>query len=260
MLTGCGTQYSLLYKTDVVTAFKNDSSEPLTFAIDPLYNGIIFTVRNNSDQTARIIWDKSYFIMPDGNSYKALNTDILKEEKEIVHKAKYVSTIPSKASFTRFTTSSLNADKIRTGEAYGFATTWQNYTSVHIKYLVEDFIRYGSYWAITVKVDPFASSPGQTEEAAELNALIPIGNSVRKNNNLGLGLVIEHRGKEKEYRFDIKITKVHAVKKVNVSEENKSYKEKSAEKDISHQTKYILDYTFDVPSNKWEKVGIELKD
>ena len=73
MLVGCGTQYSLLYKTNVIPSFES-STTPLSFTIDPLYNGVVFTVRNNSDHTAKIIWDKSYFIMPDGNSYKALNT------------------------------------------------------------------------------------------------------------------------------------------------------------------------------------------
>lgn len=249
ILAGCGTQYSLLYNTKVAADFRSENTDPFTFYIDPVPNGIIFTVRNNSDQTAKIIWDKSYFIMPDGNSYKALNTDILKEEQEIVVKAQYVSVIPSRATFSRFTTASVNASKFKFEEAAVFSSTWQNYTTTNIKYLEAEFLSYGNYWPLTVNVDVSDVMPKENDEIKIRNALNSISNEVARNNNLGFGLVIEHRGTEKEYRFDIKITKIHAVKKVNVAKDGESAK-----------TKYILDYTFDVPSNKWQKVGAELKN
>ena len=122
MLSGCSTQYSLLYKTNVMPNFKADKTDPLTFSLDPRPNGIHFTVQNNSDQTAKIIWDKSYFIMPDGNSFKALNADLLGEGYTTVIKAQYVSTIPSKSTFSRFTTAAYE-------------------------------VKYGNYWTISVTAD-----------------------------------------------------------------------------------------------------------
>ncbi|MDQ1363003.1 MAG: hypothetical protein QG652_863, partial [Pseudomonadota bacterium] len=59
----------------------------------------------------------------------------------------------------------------------------------------------------------------------------------------------EHRGTEKEYRFDIRIDKVHAIRKIDVFEEGKP-----------SRSIYMLDFTLDVPSMKWSKIGTELKD
>lgn len=256
-IAGCSTQYSLLYKADVKPNFKTENNDQLTFNLLPLYNGILFSVHNNSDQTARIIWDKSYFIMPDGNSFRALNTDILKEQKEIVDKAKYVSTIPSRSTFTRFTTATLNANKIRFENINAFYSSWNNYNSVNIKYLTEEFIRYGIYWPNVIKINvppAFNDEERIRNENATMDELNPLGNKMINNNNLGLGLVIEQNGIEKEYRFDIRISTIDAVKQVATPIKN--------DDGVSEATiqKYIIDYTFDLSANKWERNGAELKN
>lgn len=249
VLVGCGTtKYSLLYDTEVTYNFKNDTGEPLTFSLEPLYNGIFFSVHNNSDQTAKIIWDKSYFIMPNGNSYKALNIDILKEEKEIVDKAQYVSIIPSRSTFKRFTTASINASRDVFEKTIMFYSRWGNVGSGYIRHLSEEFIRSNSYWDPSIEV--LRATRGKEYDLNMITGLQPVNEFIAGSNNLGMGLVIEHVGVEKEYRFDIEIDKVSAIRSV-------------VEKDLEgtiKSTTYVIDYALDVPSMTWKKVGIELTD
>ena len=91
---GCTKVYKVAYQTSLADSDRLDfEDEYFAFKFVPLPNGIWFDIYNKTKTTAKIIWDKSYFIMPDGNSYKALNTDLLKEERRIAEKAKYLSLI-----------------------------------------------------------------------------------------------------------------------------------------------------------------------
>jgi hypothetical protein len=257
-LSGCATEYSLLYKTKVTPSPSVASSKAFTFNLAPLPNGIVFSVVNNTNQTAKIIWDKSYFIMPDGNSYKALNTDILREQKEVVDKAQYISSIPSKSTFTRFTTATLNASKITQENVSVFVAKWNGYDTTHVSSVRQEFLHYGAYWPVSTKADvAMATNDKKTgsikkltsmEEAKVLKALKPIGNTIQKGNKLGIGLVIEHEGVENEYRFDVVVEQIDAVKTTKIQQEVTPTIEK-----------HWLDFTYDVATDNWQKVEIEYK-
>lgn len=213
LLSGCTTNYSLTYQMDTLPQFKTDKGEPLAFSVKPQTDGIDFTIRNNTDQTATIVWDESYFIMPDGNSYKAVNIDVLTENRKIIQKANYTSVIPSHASFSRFTTSSRN-----------------------------DY--FSDYFATSISIEANTSVSENSEDI--INALLPISDYVKNNNNLGLGLMIEHAGAKKEYRFDVKVRNIQAFK---IEQESENDEVRNVN---------VLDYSYDVPSDKWEKINKEI--
>lgn len=242
-ITGCATKYSVIYES-VLSKSENLLSieDEFEFIFFPTYNGIVFEIRNNSDQTARIIWDKSYFIMPDGNSFKALNTDILKEDYEVVAKAKYVSTIPSNSKFKRFTTSALNSTKMHYTTTSEFNSRFDVNSFSYTQIVNEEFILSNPYWIPTIVIDSTVTDTTVSE------LLKPISDFINTHNNLGLGLVLEQNGTEKEYRFDFKIKKAHFIQK-RTDSSNLSGKT---------TTEYYLEYTFDVEKNKWENVHKEL--
>jgi len=189
--------------------------------------------------------------MPDGNSYKALNTDILREQKEIVDKAQYISSIPSKSRFTRFTTATPNANKITQETVAGFVGKWDGHnTTYYVSSASQAFLQYGAYWPIVAKADVTASTKNLTtsDEAKVLEALKPIGNAIQKGNKLGVGLVIEHEGIENEYRFDVVVEQIEAVKTIKKPQENGEVIEQ-----------HLLDFIYDVATDNWQKVETEYK-
>jgi hypothetical protein len=242
-ITGCSTHYSIIYETRLSKSENLSLTEDdFEFNFFPTYNGIVFEIKNNSDQTARLIWDKSYFIMPNGNSYKALNTDILKEDYEVVAKAEYVSTIPSNSKFKRFTTSSLNSAKMKYTTISEFNLRLNTSDISYTQIIKEEFILSNSYWTPTILIESAVTDT----TASEL--LKPISDFINTNNNLGLGLMLEHNGIEKEYRFDFIITKAHFIR----------YKLNSSDELGNTTDKYYLEYTFFVEEKKWENVHKEL--
>jgi hypothetical protein len=80
----------------------------LKFTFFPQPNGIFFEIQNLSDNNIFLLWDESYFIDPNNNSSKALNTDILNTQQKVIEKQNNESIIPKRGTFRRFTTSSKN--------------------------------------------------------------------------------------------------------------------------------------------------------
>src|SRR5271169_2818751 len=105
VLFGC-VSYRTLYDTYLLNSdppkslqFKDNNFE---FVFQPVENGIWFQVKNLNEKPAFLEWDRSYFIEPSGNSYKALNTDLVNENSETKIKEKYESILPPNAIFQRF--------------------------------------------------------------------------------------------------------------------------------------------------------------
>jgi hypothetical protein len=243
LITGCTTNYSIIYESvlknsDNLTSIEDD----FEFNFHPIYNGIIFEIKNNSNQTARLIWDKSYFIMPNGNSYKALNTDILKEDYEVVEKAEYISTIPSNSKFKRFTTSALNTTKFEYSTISQLNLRLNTSDISYSQVINEGYIVSNPYWIPTIYTESTVKDTTVSE------VLKPISDFINVNNNLGLGLMLEHNGIEKEYRFDFIITKAHFI----------YYKYNTSEESGTSAGKYVLEYTFFVEEKEWEHVHQEL--
>jgi len=244
VVSGCSPKYFLHYQTEIAASDNCLADEEIfEFSLQPVYNGILFTVENKSSNTAKIIWDKTYFILPNGNSYKALNTDILDEQHETVQKAEYISTIPSRSTFSRFTTAATKVNRINYVEVSEFYTRWNYRNSSSALIFEEELFVADSYWPLETE-----NKKGGEPEDLLLDP-IPMGvmgNFIKANNKLGFGLVIEMEGIETEYRFDIKILGVDALSATKKYDRFKGKYE------------YVnckLEYSYRVQNTTWEKIG-----
>lgn len=247
LASGCSAKYKfwLVYETETESRRNAELHEgDLRFDVIPAHNGIMFSIENRSDQSATLIWDKSYFILPNGNSYKALNTDVLQEDKEVLDKAEYSSTIPSHSTFSRFTTSTVPSSKVTFNEVAQFYAQWGSLDFESTNVRRHQYLRFEPYWPIKVDYRSALSSPKKSDQ---LRTLRRISQFVGENNSLGLGLVIEHRGIEREYRFDIRITRVHAVS------------EGGGQANPDASSEYIVDYSLDVTVGSWRERGEPMK-
>ncbi len=112
---GCAATYTLEYGvvlkdhgTEGPLKFKDEN---FAFEFRPTPAGVAFSVDNLSDKDASLDWDRSFFVQPDGNSYKAINTDTLEEQNVIAMKSRYTTIVPRGARVCRFTTATVNAQQ-----------------------------------------------------------------------------------------------------------------------------------------------------
>ena len=186
----------------------NDSIIKIVFS--PRSNGVIFDIENLTKNNLYLIWDKSYFIEPNGSSSKLLNTDILNTNSAIRDKENYESIIPQSGHFIRFTTS---ATKISEFSIYNSSTVYnETTTSVKTNTDYSKFYLTGKYW-YTGSKRPFSS---KTEipnlDKQEISA---VQKFIKNNNQLGLGLTIRNKEKELEYHFKLPFTKAIISKKMS---------------------------------------------
>lgn len=115
LITSCSTYYftydTYLEKSNPRSLQYKDSL--FKFSFIPVPNGIYFKIDNLSSKPAYILWDNCYFILPNGNSSKALNIDLLSMATEVLIKEKNESIIPPNSSYARFTTSNINLKLVR---------------------------------------------------------------------------------------------------------------------------------------------------
>lgn len=83
--------------------------ENFSFGFTPVPSGVFFVVKNQSTEAAYIEWQNCFFVEPGGNTFNALNTDILDESNEVAQRSAHRTQIPSRATVARFTTSTVNA-------------------------------------------------------------------------------------------------------------------------------------------------------
>ena len=219
VLTSCYTTYFLGYDTYLdrhSTAdapsldFKDDK---FAFSFLPVHNGVYFTIKNLTEDNAYILWDKCYFVEPEGNSFKALNTDILQSSSEVRQKENYESIVPARSTFARFTTSALNVEKFSSYNAQSISRLFVNtrsaslYSSSFVQY--KEFLSYGSYWPVYV---PDNQIPDQFRLLPEKEKSLYLTTKgveyVKANDNLGLGLALRIGSETKEYKFNFKFHKV----------------------------------------------------
>lgn len=200
-LVSCSTNYHIIYNTYIqgskekVNYFQDDK---FMFDFNPVNNGILFTIKNLTDKSAYLIWDRTYFIEPNGNSYKAANMDALEVEKQLSDKEKYESILPPQSLFKRFTTSDINAHKYQT-EYITINKNYEDNLSID-KIIYSEYLTAGLFWPIEVKKDN----------------LITIIDYIVKNNNMGVGFVIKQGEKEYEYKFNFKFKRASAMQEITV--------------------------------------------
>ena len=96
-----------------------------------------------------LIWDKSYFIEPTGNSSKALNTDILETNQKILAKENYESVIPQESHFARFTSSAKNLTSF---SMYNSLTIYNEVTkTLNTNQAYSKFYLTAPYWYLGTK-------------------------------------------------------------------------------------------------------------
>lgn len=210
LLSGCSTTYLISYDTYLINSQDKSLShndDKFSFSFIPVSNGIYFAIKNNTNQSAYLVWDKSYFIAPSGNSFKALDYDAILVTDEVARKENNESPIPANSSFSRFTTSNTNVSKF---QEYN-STTVNNYFT-HYSYTTtinNEFFDIGAYWRTTLVF--------QTKNERSCEYLLgvrceEIKNDILLNNKLGLGLFIKQKDEVYEYRFDFKVKQVSIYK------------------------------------------------
>jgi hypothetical protein len=210
-VSGCS---SITYRTGYRAYLVGSAEHTLTysdstfaFKFQPTVNGVYYEVHNLTAEIASIEWDRCYFIEPQGNSFKALNTDLLDQNDETSEKSRYESIIPPGAMYARFTTSASNLtdfQSLRAAQIY-------DYFSDTIEWSVEleQFYRIGRYWpcymnnGITVingkRVPVTGTGPSRFED---------ITGYIRSGNKMGLGISVRHGGELHDYKFDFRVTSV----------------------------------------------------
>lgn len=221
LFISCSTTYKISYDTYLKDSPNKElkfSDDKFEFAFIPVANGIYFTIKNNSDRTAYLVWDKSYFIEPSGNTFKALDIDAINTVNEVARKENNESPIPAKSSFARFTTPNTNLQKFQEFNTVIVNNYFTNYTySTTFK---SDFFDVGAYWVTTLKKEDESSGVTYYSEESKIEDddmfldknCKEIKNNILQNNKLGLGFYIKQDDKEYEYRFDFKVNQVNIYK------------------------------------------------
>ena len=210
-MISCNTTYYYQYETYL----KNSSEQKLEFEDEqfkfnflPRPDGIIFLIINKTDKPAYLIWDKSYFIEPSGNSVKALNTDLLDSSLKVAIKENQESILPQQAKFCRFTTAITNYQNIRYDQVNSLTSTYQknnlSLTNVSGTVTTYDYNISLNYWPVS-RSTTVDFVDGNNSEGKELI------NYIKNNDNMGLGLLIKHDTKIYDYRFDFKFKRVNVL-------------------------------------------------
>lgn len=224
LLIGCEPIWVIDYTTIIDSdkannnVYKDNNFEFIFYTVP---NGIYFKIKNLTNKTAKLIWDESYFIWPDGNTFKPLNTDLLETEENLISKHDYQSTIPSHGNFARFTTAATKLDKFKVYKSTEiqniFATINEYRDNINIKtsqntYKItkeEEFYNTENYWPTILEINHQYT----TDDNYVNDVLINLTNELLNNNNLGLGLMIKLDDKLLEYKFDFKISSISIYKK-----------------------------------------------
>jgi hypothetical protein len=208
VLGGCCTTFRVVYATEIdgADSLRFEDAE-FAFSFLPVYNGVVFEIYNKTDTPAYLNWDKTYFVQPDGNSFKAVNADILITADKLADKEAYESVVPPRARFARFTTSAPNVSFLsatsvaeitnatRSGDtirvvATGSSTTWEAF-------------RAGAFWPIGLT----RMNLGLTDEWLSAKG-DELALYVRQNDRMGIGFYMIHGETPKEYRFDFRFSRV----------------------------------------------------
>lgn len=210
----CQSTYHLVYNSYLKQS-KNKTleykDEYFNFTFKTLPNGIIFNITNKLDSIAYVVWEESYFITPNGNSYKALNSDLLNTNTVLNEKDNNISIIPPHSTFTRFTSSKNNVEQFTKYYSNIIITQYKLRTSKEIFLSKNTFFTISDYRKrVIISKNSKEILKYKFERLADY---------LLNNNNLALGLAIKMGKKIYHYKFDFKIKNVEIYKK-----EGKIYK------------------------------------
>jgi hypothetical protein len=219
LTASCATTYEVEYGFTLEQAAPGDplryDDEEFEFVFQPTHDGLAFRIRNLTDENATLEWDKSFFVQPDGNTYRALNTDVLEEADSVALKSANSSIIPAGAGLKRFTTATTNAVQSWSVTVSGASTysthlrwhegTWNWYTEANDStFTGVASLRSTKNWDAFIRYWPDQLSvTGST-----LPALQELADTIKSGPTMSLGLTIAKGTDERTYRFDFTIDSV----------------------------------------------------
>jgi len=199
VVVSCAPTYRMVYNSYLTQSNNKslsfeDSRFAFSFTLWP--NGIFFTVKNKQDSTGYILWKDSYFINPDGNSYQALNTDVLNIDEKIMYRYDNKSPIAPLSNLTRFTTASNNV------------SSYVEYSTVAIN---KKFGNKSTKSSVLSKNSFFSTGAYRTREISTGSSrilkrrLAKLSEDTKKYNSLGMGLKIRIGKSLYRYKFNFKV-------------------------------------------------------
>lgn len=210
----CSTNYIVTYDTyleESVTKELRYSDELFDFSFIPVQNGIWFTIKNKTNKMGYLDWDESYFIVPSGNSFKALDMDAINTVEEVSKKSTNQALIPAKAIYERFTTPNINMKKFVESDHITFRNIFSNFNITLSNYT--HYFEAGSYWVTSFSSGQGWNDPYMQNNKSEGSILDRycelIKNDLIMNNKLGLGLNIIHEDTIYDYHFDFRVKQVN---------------------------------------------------
>lgn len=206
LLSSCSTYYftydTYLEKSNPHSLQYQDSL--FTFIFKPVSNGIYFKIDNLTKRPVYILWDNCYFILPNGNSSKALNVDLLSMTSEVLIKEKSESIVPPNSSYARFTNSNINLNLVETEHLITINNYFTTQNNTYSFSTYSKYATYGSYW------------PTELPNVVSLDDYLPeIQNYIRDNDNLGIGFSLRLDSQIYEYRFNFKFENVDVYVKAS---------------------------------------------
>jgi len=208
-IVSCNVTYHYTYHTYLEQSENKDlkyNDSILSFQFWPQPNGIYFQIDNLTDNNMFLIWDKTYFIGPNGNSFKALNTDILETQDKLVDKENYESIIPSKSRFLRFTTPNSNISIME--NRYTTILYSEIFNSINILDSYHKFFQGKPYWMLTSEFKE-TMDMAEPDTKARQKAI----DFMRNSDNLGIGFTFRIGDEYAEYHFNFKVSKVDIHRK-----------------------------------------------
>jgi hypothetical protein len=199
------------------------------FTFQAVESGVYFQVENLSEKLAYIDWDNCFFVEPDGNTYNALNTDILDESDEVASRTARTSAhrtqVPINSTVKRFTTATVNMsehDLVTVSEigsmlsttnfqwnqqsGWGWSANAQSTTSAsYARSLTISSVEYWSarrYWLSDVEAKARDDMDGDSLRAVSEHLL--------ENPSIGFGLRMLHGEEARDFRFDFVLDAVFA--------------------------------------------------
>ena len=199
----------------------------------PVPNGIMFNITNKTNEMAYLQWNQSYIVYPNGNSFKALNEDMLNLDERLREKETNESLIPPGASLKRFTTNAQNIDVFK--EIYTSTYVNTSLNKVFIDQQYNEFYTHKPYWPIQRKMRyDYENELDYLEELM----LKEYREELFSINNIGLGFRIKIDDKNLSYDFRFKIDEVEVYRKIsgdydfklnNVLDRHNDYKPEDAD-------------------------------
>ena len=241
LLCSCETTLKMDYAYSVESNIGDGGSrlqdERFKFTFSPLASGVLFTIENLGDEPAYIVWDDCYFVEPSGNTFNALNTDLVDESDSTTvqaMKSNYKTQVPAGTSVMRFTTATTNTSTITRVNAaeisldlrsanYAYDESGYHWSEPQVSSTVRNFAlgleqtatthqwRASRYYPASLKT---GSTSGKDRRL--IAKLDELKTKVEQDQPMSLGIRVDCGGDAIDYRFDFQVEAIFASRSAPV--------------------------------------------